>query len=60
LICTGSAIALGWIDGLVTVALFTGVFVHKIHLEERMLTGHFGDAYTQYRKRTNALILFVW
>ena len=60
LICAGSAIALGWIGGLVTVTLFTGVFVHKIRLEERMLTGHFGDAYVQYRKKTNALILFVW
>lgn len=56
----GSAIALGWIGGLVTIVLFMGVFVHKIRLEERMLTGHFGDAYTQYRRKTNALILFVW
>lgn len=57
---TGSAIALGWIGGLVTVVLFMSVFVHKIRLEERMLIGHFGDAYIQYRKQTNALILFVW
>lgn len=60
LINIGSAIALGWIGGLVAIALFLGVFVHKIRLEERMLTGHFGDAYAQYRKKTNALILFVW
>lgn len=56
----GSAIALGWIGGLITIVLFLGVFVHKIRLEERMLIAHFGDAYMQYRSKTNALILFVW
>lgn len=57
---TGAAIALGWYGGLVAIALFMGVFVRKIFLEERMLSGHFGAAYTQYRKKTDALILFVW
>ena len=57
---TGSAIALGWTGGLVTLVLFTGVFVRKILLEERMLSGHFGDRYAEYRKRTRALIPFIF
>lgn len=57
---TGAAIALGWYGALVTLVLFTGVFVRKILMEEKVLTQHFGDAYVQYRKKTDALILFVW
>jgi len=60
LINIGSAIALGWIGALVAVVLFTGVFVRKIHLEERMLSGHFGDKYAEYRKHTSTLIPFLF
>lgn len=56
----GSTLAFGWYGGLVTLLLFTGVFVRKILMEEKVLTQHFGDAYAQYRQKTNALILFVW
>jgi len=60
LINIGSAIALGWIGGLVAIVLFAVVFVRKIRLEERMLGGHFGEKYAEYRKRTNALIPFIF
>lgn len=43
-----------------TLVLFTGVFVRKILMEEKVLTQHFGEAYIQYRKQTDALIPLLW
>jgi len=56
----GSALALGHVGGLFSVAIMLSIFLHKIRLEERVMGQHFGERYTQYRKRTKTLIPFVW
>jgi protein-S-isoprenylcysteine O-methyltransferase Ste14 len=52
----GSALAEGQWRGLVALALITAAFLHKIKVEERVLTEQFGDAYRQYQAETSALL----
>jgi protein-S-isoprenylcysteine O-methyltransferase Ste14 len=49
----------GEITGFIGLALFLAGISRKIQMEERLLVGHFGDEYLQYRKETRALIPFV-
>lgn len=56
---TGVAVARGDLRGVVGVALSIVVFLRKIFLEERVLIGHFGDAYRDYRRQVRALIPFI-
>ena len=44
---------------LLGVAVFLGVFVWKIRIEERFLTAEFGESYLDYKRRVKALIPFV-
>jgi len=55
---SGSALALGHVGGLFSVAIMLGIFTHKIRLEERVMGKHFGDRYTEYRRKTKALLPF--
>jgi protein-S-isoprenylcysteine O-methyltransferase Ste14 len=43
---------------LVLTALI--VYVWRIRAEEKMLLGEFGQRYEEYKKKTWALIPFVW
>jgi protein-S-isoprenylcysteine O-methyltransferase len=57
----GLGISLG--NGLsLAILLLTGLIVYlgRIKSEERMLAQAFGSAYEAYKKRTWALIPFVW
>ena len=60
LIVTGSALALGRFGGLLSIAIMTTIFLHKIRMEERMLSEYFGNQYEEYRRRTDALIPSLW
>lgn len=56
----GSALALGHVGGLFSVAIMLCTFLHKIRLEERVIGTHFGKRYAEYRQRTAALIPGLW
>lgn len=56
---SGSAIALGHVGGLFSIAIMLYIFVHKIRLEERVMGGHFGEQYAEYKKHTSALIPYI-
>ncbi|MGB5647443.1 MAG: isoprenylcysteine carboxylmethyltransferase family protein, partial [Muriicola sp.] len=47
-----------------SVALAGGMaliaFIIRISIEEKALLSHFGEAYTDYRKKTKALIPFIY
>ena len=55
----GVAVARGDVRGLVGLVLSIAVFLRKIFLEERVLLGHFGDEYRDYRREVRALIPFI-
>ena len=56
----GSAIATGEWRGLLALALITVAFLRKITVEERILTGQFGDAYRRYQAEVPALLPGVY
>jgi protein-S-isoprenylcysteine O-methyltransferase Ste14 len=45
-----------WITILVLVLPNAASLAYRIHVEERALAAHFGDAYTQYARKTSRLI----
>jgi protein-S-isoprenylcysteine O-methyltransferase Ste14 len=55
----GSAVALGPI-WLIIFFVLTFVFVTRIRTEEGFMMRLFPDQYSEYKKRTKALIPFVW
>jgi protein-S-isoprenylcysteine O-methyltransferase Ste14 len=55
----GTAIALGQVRGLISLALVLFAFLRKLRLEERWMTETFGAHYADYRKQVKALIPFV-
>lgn len=57
---SGSALALGYVGGLFAVAIMLSIFIHKIRLEERVMGGHFGEKYADYKRKTKALIPLVF
>lgn len=56
----GSALGRGTVAGALGVILATASFIIKFRQEERLLEGHFGPAYAEYRGRVKGLIPFVW
>lgn len=56
----GSALGRGTVAGAIGVTLATASFIIKFRQEERLLEGHFGPAYAEYRGRVKGLIPFVW
>lgn len=65
-IYTGVILALfgsGLVNGIiwmVAFVIFTIVFVRRIFIEERYMMQLFPNQYPEYKKRTKALIPFVW
>ena len=49
-----------WISLAIVSTLVLGAFLYRIHIEEKVLTGQFGDAYLRYKKTTKAIIPFMW
>jgi len=47
-----------WIGGILFVACLIGTWL-KLREEERLLTGHFGTRYLEYKQRVKALIPFI-
>lgn len=54
----GTAIALGQVCGLVALAILFIVYSWKIHREERLLAGEFGEEYAAYCRTVPALVPF--
>ncbi len=58
---TGIGLAIGnWLSLAVIVLLTLTMYVLRIRVEGRMLEAAFGQAYTDYKKKTWALIPFIW
>ena len=61
LIFLGIMLALrNWIAAAYVLVVFSIVYTYRIHAEEQMLIGIFGDEYVRYRKRSKKLIPFVY
>jgi protein-S-isoprenylcysteine O-methyltransferase len=60
LVWSGSRLALNWIVAALTAIVLVAVYCYRISAEERMLDGHFGDAYASYKAHTWRLLPFVW
>lgn len=59
LLFTGNAIIVGDYRGIIAVLIVFISFWFKLTKEEKLLTDNFGNQYTEYRKRTKALIPFI-
>ena len=49
---TGTALAFGFVGGLLVLAIYTTMFWFKARKEEALLTRQFGPAFEQHRRRT--------
>lgn len=56
----GTALAVGTVPVAAGFVLVVVGLVIKSGQEERMLAGHFGEAYEDYRRRTPRLIPYLW
>ena len=56
----GTSLALGRVGNLFAIAIMLTIFAYKIRLEEKVLDQHFGERYAEYRRRTRALIPFLF
>ena len=59
LLFTGNAIIVGDYRGIIAVGIVFISFWWKLKKEEKVLTAIFKDQYTDYQKKTKAIILFV-
>ena len=57
---TGTSLALGRVGNLFAIGVMLAIFLHKIRLEEKVLDGHFGQKYADYRRSAKTLIPLVW
>jgi len=55
----GTALHIGQMRGIVSLALITLGFWIKLRQEERLMMQHFPDAYPNYRREVKALVPFV-
>ena len=46
--------------GFLIMLVMVPIFLYRIRMEERMLTGEFGDGYRAYKKSTKKLIPFIY
>ena len=61
LVTVGLPLALGTLVGvLVTLVLAFAIYLYRISVEERALTQRFGEEYRSYRRRTWALVPYVY
>jgi protein-S-isoprenylcysteine O-methyltransferase Ste14 len=56
----GTAVASGRLGSFVLLGLWLLMFAIKAHFEEQLMTRHFPEAYSEYRRRVKALIPGVW
>ena len=56
---TGTALALGYVGNLFALGIMLAIFIFKMRMEERVLEGHFGTKYADYRRGTKAIIPFL-
>ena len=56
----GTALILGEIGGLISVALIVIAWGYKAHLEESFMTEQFGSEYEDYRHNVKGLIPGIW
>lgn len=61
-LCMALGIGLGYssLAGLVSAGALLPALVFRIHVEERLLARHFGEAYRQYANQVKRLIPVVW
>jgi protein-S-isoprenylcysteine O-methyltransferase Ste14 len=55
----GSALA-GGLPWLLAFAIGLAVFLRRVRIEENLMTKQFPDQYPEYKKRTRALVPWVW
>jgi protein-S-isoprenylcysteine O-methyltransferase Ste14 len=58
--CVGTAVVSGQYHALIGVAIAVLAYARKIRIEERILCDEFGDAYATYRRRTSALVPWLF
>jgi protein-S-isoprenylcysteine O-methyltransferase Ste14 len=56
----GTAIILGQVGGLISVALIVISWGYKARLEETFMVEQFGAEYEDYRRHVKALIPGIW
>jgi len=57
---TGSALTIGTPRIMLALPFALFAFIRKSSVEERFMSEHFGQAYTDYTKRVKRLVPFVW
>ena len=55
-----TAVVFNQVQSVLGFALMTAGFVVKLRQEERLLEGHFGHAYRDYRSEVKALVPGIW
>jgi protein-S-isoprenylcysteine O-methyltransferase Ste14 len=60
LMALGTAVESGRLESFVLLTAVAVVVAVKAHLEERLMSTHFPEAYPAYRRRVKALIPGVW
>ena len=58
--CIGVPVYVSSLHGLLIISALIPLILHRIKVEERMLTEEFGDTYRAYRKTTKKLIPFIY
>jgi protein-S-isoprenylcysteine O-methyltransferase Ste14 len=56
----GTALSFGTLSSGIGFLLIALALVLKLRAEEMILADHFSDQYLAYKRRTKALIPFVW
>ena len=58
---TGFGISLNnWISLIIIIVLVSSAFIIRINIEEKLLIGHFGSEYLEYKGKTKRLIPFIY
>jgi len=56
----GTALASGKVSGFIAVSVALCALLYKLHIEERWMFAHFGDAYREYRRASWALVPLIY
>ena len=61
MIFIGIALALGNLILIIAIpALFIPAYIYRIHVEEKMLVGIFGEQYIEYKKKSKRMIPYIF
>ncbi len=60
MVSIGVPVCVSSLYGLLIMLALVPLFLNRIRIEERMLTGEFGDAYRAYQNTTSKLIPFIY